>query len=125
MAAGLETLRQLRKPGVYAALEARARTLAEGLAAAAERSGVELTTAVVGGMFGFFFHPGPVRNFEDAKKSHAERFRIFFHAMLDQGVYLAPSAYEAGFVSLAHTPGDVAETLAAAKNAFRKAARAH
>jgi glutamate-1-semialdehyde 2,1-aminomutase len=76
-------------------------------------------------MFGFFFHPGPVRSFAEAKKSNAERFRVFFHAMLDQGVYLAPSAYEAGFVSLAHRPRDVAETLAAAEKAFAKAGRAH
>ena len=76
------------------------------------------------GMFGFFFHPGPVRCFSDARKAHAERFRVFFHAMLDRGVYLAPSAYEAGFVSLAHRPRDVAETLAAARKAFAKAARA-
>jgi glutamate-1-semialdehyde 2,1-aminomutase len=125
MAAGVETLRQLRKPGVYAALEARARTLADGLADAAAREGVALTTAAVGGMFGFFFHPGPVRSFDDAKKSNAEQFRTFFHAMLDEGVYLAPSAYEAGFVSLAHTPADIAATLAAAQKSFRKAARAH
>jgi glutamate-1-semialdehyde 2,1-aminomutase len=124
MAAGLETLRQLRKPGTYEALAARARTLADGLAEAARDAGVELTTAAVGGMFGFFFHPGPVRCYEDARKAHAERFRVFFHAMLDRGVYLAPSAYEAGFVSLAHRPRDVAETLAAARNAFAKAARA-
>lgn len=123
MAAGLETLRQLAKPGVYPALEARARTLADGLAEAARDAGVELTTAAVGGMFGFFFHPGPVRSFDDARKSHSERFRSFFHAMLDAGVYLAPSAYEAGFVSLAHRPADVAATLAAARKAFAKAAR--
>jgi len=125
MAAGLATLRALRKPGAYAALEARARTLTEGLAAAAAREGVALTTAAVGGMFGFFFHPGPVRSFDEAKKSNGEQFRAFFHAMLEAGVYLAPSAYEAGFVSLAHTPADVAATLAAAKKAFHAAARAH
>lgn len=124
MAAGLATLRELRKPGTYEALEARARTLADGLAEAAADAGVELTTAAVGGMFGFFFHPGPVRNFEEARKSHAERFRVFFHAMLDAGIYLAPSAYEAGFVSLAHRPVDVAVTLAAARKAMAKAARA-
>jgi glutamate-1-semialdehyde 2,1-aminomutase len=124
MAAGLATLRELRKPGTYEALEARARTLTDGLAEAAAEAGVELTTAAVGGMFGFFFHPGPVRNFEEAKKSHAERFRVFFHAMLDAGIYLAPSAYEAGFVSLAHRPADVATTLAAARKAMLRAARA-
>ena len=125
MAAGLETLRQLRAPGVYAALEARARTLTDGLAAAAREAGVELSTAAAGGMFGFFFHAGPVRNFADARKSDAGAFRVFFHAMLDQGCYFAPSAYEAGFVSLAHRPADIAATLAAARTAFKKAARAH
>ncbi len=125
MAAGLATLRALRKPGTYASLEARSRTLTEGLAAAGAAEGVPLATAAIGGMFGLFFHPGPVRSFDEAKKSNAEQFRAFFHAMLDAGVYLAPSAYEAGFVSLAHTPADVAATLAAAKKAFRAAARAH
>jgi glutamate-1-semialdehyde 2,1-aminomutase len=123
MAAGIATLRELRKSGTYEALEARARTLADGLAEAASDSGVELTTSAVGGMFGFFFHPGPVRSFEEAKKSNAERFRVFFHSMLDAGVYLAPSAYEAGFVSLAHRPADVAATLAAARKAMKRAAR--
>ena len=75
MAAGLETLRQLRSPGVYAELEARARTLADGLDAAAREAGVEFSTAAVGGMFGFFFHPGPVRNFDDARKANGARFR--------------------------------------------------
>jgi glutamate-1-semialdehyde 2,1-aminomutase len=124
MAAGLETLRQLRKKGVYADLEARARTLAEGLAEAAREAGVALTTVAVGGMFGFFFHPGPVRSFEEAKKSNAAQFQVFFHAMLERGVYLAPSAYEAGFVSLAHRPADVAETLAAARKALAAVAAA-
>jgi glutamate-1-semialdehyde 2,1-aminomutase len=73
-------------------------------------------------MFGFFFHPGPVRNFDDARKSNLERFRRFFHAMLEGGVYLAPSAYEAGFVSLAHRPREIAATLKAARRAFRSAA---
>jgi glutamate-1-semialdehyde 2,1-aminomutase len=82
---------------------------------------VELTVAAVGGMFGFFFHPGPVRNFAEARKADAERFRRFFHAMLDAGIYLPPSAYEACFVSLAHRPVDVAATLAAAERAFRRA----
>jgi glutamate-1-semialdehyde 2,1-aminomutase len=123
MAAGLATLRRLAKPGVYEALEARSRVLADGLAALALETGVELTTAAIGGMFGFFFHPGPVRCFEDARKSHEERFRTFFGAMLERGIYLAPSAYEAGFVSLAHRPRDVAETLDAARFALRRAAK--
>jgi glutamate-1-semialdehyde 2,1-aminomutase len=120
MAAGLETLRQLRKPGSYEALEVRSRTLADGLAERAAAAGVELTTAAVGGMFGFFFHPGPVQSFEDAKKANGERFRSFFHTLLAAGIYLPPSAFEACFVSLAHRPADVAATLAAAERAFRK-----
>jgi glutamate-1-semialdehyde 2,1-aminomutase len=123
MAAGLETLRRLARRGVHARLEALATCLAEGLEAAASEAGVELCATAVGGMFGFFFHPGPVRSFEDAKKSHLPRFRRFFAAMLERGVYLAPSAFEAGFVSLAHTPRDVDRTLAAARESLRISAR--
>ena len=125
VAAGLATLRLLAKRGVYEALGAKTRALADGLAARAAAAGVELTTAAVGGMFGFFFHPGPVRSFDEAKKSHAGRFRRFFAAMLEGGVYLAPSPYEAGFVSLAHGPRELDRTLEAARRAFRLAARVH
>ncbi len=123
MAAGLATLRALQQPGVYERLEDTARALTAGLSEAAAETGVELTTAAVGGMFGFFFHPGPVRSFEDAKKAHGARFRRFFAAMLEGGVYLAPSPFEAGFVSLAHGRRELAATLEAARAAFRKAAR--
>jgi len=123
MAAGLATLERLRAPGSYDALEARSRAVALGFAALAAEAGVELATAAVGGMFGFFFHPGPVRNFDEAKKSHACRFRRFFGAMLERGVYLAPSPYEAGFVSLAHGRRELERTLDAARRAFRLAAR--
>ena len=123
MAAGLETLRRLRRPGVYERLESCSTALVAGLREAAAAAGVEFAADSLGGMFGFHFHPGPVRDFEDAKKAHAGRFRAFFSAMLDQGVYLAPSSFEAGFVSLAHRPGDVAATVAAARKAFRLAAR--
>ncbi len=122
-AAGLATLERLRRPGSYEALAKRTRQLAEGLQTLADEIGVELTTVVVGGMFGFFFHPGPVQSFEAAKKSHAERFRRFFAAMLEAGVYLAPSPYEAGFVSLSHGPRDLDQTLEAARKALRRAAR--
>jgi glutamate-1-semialdehyde 2,1-aminomutase len=122
-AAGLATLRRLERPGTYERLEATARALAEGLAGRAADAGVELATASVGGMFGFFFHPGPVRDFEDAKKANAPRFRRFFAAMLDAGVYLAPSAFEAGFVSLAHGRRELEATLDAAAAAFRKVAK--
>ncbi len=123
VAAGLETLRRLAQRGVYDALFASARALADGLAERAAATGVELTTAAVGGMFGFFFHPGPVVNFEEAKKSSGPRFRRFFATMLARGVYLAPSAYEAGFVSLAHGARELRATLRAAEAAFAAAAR--
>jgi glutamate-1-semialdehyde 2,1-aminomutase len=119
MAAGLATLRELERPGAYEALELRSRALVDGLAALSAEAEIELATAAVGGMFGFFFHPGPVRSFGDARKASGERFRRFFHAMLARGVYLAPSAFEAGFVSLAHRPVDLAETLEAARQALR------
>jgi glutamate-1-semialdehyde 2,1-aminomutase len=123
MAAGLETLDQLRTPGVYDQLSATAEAIAEGFRDAADEAGVELCTTSVGGMFGFYFHPGPVRNFEEAKKCHQGRFKRFFSGMLDRGIYLAPSAFEAGFVSLAHRPRDIDQTLEAARAAMREAAR--
>jgi glutamate-1-semialdehyde 2,1-aminomutase len=122
VAAGLATLRRLAEPGTYEALEALAQRLTRGLAERAAAAGVELSTAAVGGMFGFFFHPGPVGCFEDAKQADEARFRAFFAAMLEAGVYLAPSPYEAGFVSLAHSEADVDATLAAAEGALAQAA---
>jgi len=123
MAAGLATLRELRKPGTYDRLEAGAEALASGFQAAADEAGVEFCTTAVGGLFGFFFHPGPVRNFDHARKAHRERFNRFFHAMLEAGVYLAPSPYEAAFVSLAHRKRELDQTLEAARKAMRRAAR--
>ncbi|MEN8183286.1 MAG: glutamate-1-semialdehyde 2,1-aminomutase [Myxococcota bacterium] len=123
MAAGVATLLALARPGVYERLEAVARRLADGLAERAEAAGVELSSSAVGGMFGFFFHPGPVRNYADAQKANLERFRRFHRSMLEDGVYLAPSAFESAFVSLAHRPADVEATLEAAHRAFRRVAR--
>ncbi len=123
MAAGLATLRELARPGVYDRLEASSTRLVAGLCDAARAAGVEFSGIAVGGMFGFFFHPGPVRNFDEARKAHAERFRRFFHGMLDRGVYLGCSPYEAGFVSLAHRSADLEQTLEAAAGAFRSTAR--
>ena len=122
VAAGLETLRRMRKRGVYETLTALSTALVNGLAERAAAAGIPLTTAAVGGMFGLFFHPGPVARFEDARKSDLPRFKAFFHGMLARGVYLAPSAYEAGFVSLAHGPREIRATLAAAEVALREAA---
>jgi glutamate-1-semialdehyde 2,1-aminomutase len=124
MAAGCATLDRLARPRVYAQLESTSRSLADGLAAAAAEAGVPFSASAIGGMFGFFFHPGPVLSFADAKKADAAAFRRFFAAMLDAGVYLAPSAFEAGFVSLSHRPRDLAATLVAAREAFAAVAEA-
>ena len=124
MAAGLVTLRRLARAGTYPKLEARSRRLAEGLRERAEAVGVELTSHSVGGLFGFFFHPGPVENFEGASQADAARFKLFFAAMLEAGIYLAPSPFECGFVSLAHRRRDVEATLEAAGRALRRVSRA-
>ena len=124
MAAGLETLRRLAEPGTYEKLEATSRRLADGLVALADEIGIELTTHVAGGMFGFFFHPGPVRDYDDARKANAERFRRFFAAMLERGIYLPPSPFEACFASLAHRRSEIDVTLDAARHALRSAAAA-
>jgi len=97
--------------------------MADGLREIAREVGVEFSTVAVGGAFGFFFHPGPVRNFADAQKAHAGRFKAFFRSMLEQGIYLAPSPFETGFASLAHKNHDIEAALAAARIAMRKAAR--
>ncbi len=123
VAAGLEVLQRLDEPGVYPRLSAMTQRLTQELDTCARAAGVPLTTTAVGGMFGFFFHPGPVEDFAAAKKADSEAFRVFFHAMLEAGIYLAPSAYEAGFVSLSHGDAEIAATLAAAEAAFAAAAR--
>ena len=105
---------------VYAQLERTARALADGLAAAAAEAGVPFTASAIGGMFGFFFSAGPVRDFAAAKKADAAAFRSFFAAMIEAGIYLAPSPFEAGFVSLAHRPADIRATLRAARVGFEE-----
>lgn len=121
MAAGLKTLQLIAEPGFYEQLEEKSQALMHGFKAAASQAGVALATAHCGGMFGFFFTAQPVVTcFAQATACDIPRFRQFFHAMLAQGVYLAPSAYEAGFVSTAHSPADLETTLAAAGAAFAK-----
>jgi glutamate-1-semialdehyde 2,1-aminomutase len=120
IAAGMATLRELLREGVFAGLCARTEALLEGLRASAAASGVPFTTAQAGSMFGLFFTAEPVvRSFAQAVTCDVARFRRFFHAMLDGGVYLAPSAFEAGFLSTAHTAAHIEETIAAAERAFR------
>jgi glutamate-1-semialdehyde 2,1-aminomutase len=119
MAAGLATLQGLSRPGFHAALAARTRSLADGLKAAADEAGIPMCVEAIGGMFGFFFTAEPrVTKFSQVMACDQPRFRAFFHGMLERGVYLAPSAFEAGFVSAAHTEEDIAQTLAAAREVF-------
>jgi glutamate-1-semialdehyde 2,1-aminomutase len=110
MAGGLATLSALTRE-VHDGIVARTATLVDGMRTIAERHGVPCTAGHTGSMWGFFFHPGPVRSFDDAKASDVALFRRFFHAALDRGVYLAPSAFEAGFTSAAHGDAEIASTL--------------
>ena len=119
MAAGLATLEAIDKPGFYEDLSARTAQLAEGLAAAAADAGIPLSIEHQGGMFGFVFtDEGPVRSFSQVAAANVERFKRFFHGMLEAGVYFAPSAFEAGFVSAAHGEEEISSTLAAAREVF-------
>jgi len=119
MAAGLATLRALESPGFHARLAAATAELVTGFAAAARAAGVPLATNHVCGMFGLFFTDRPaVTTYAEATRCDVERFKRFFHAMLKEGVYLAPSAFEVGFVSAAHGPAEIDATLAAARRAF-------
>ena len=119
MAAGLAALTEIRKPGVYDVLTAKTTQLIEGLAAVAKEVGIPLATTQVGGMFGVFFSKEvKITNYQQATRCDVAAFKRFFHLMLEQGVYLAPSAYEAGFLSIAHSDEDLAYTIAAAKKAF-------
>ena len=110
MAAGIATLTALT-PDVHAGIAQRTRALVEGLRHVAARRGVPFTADCAGSMFGFFFRAEPVRSYADARTADVELFRRFFHAALDRGVYLAPSAFEAGFVSAAHGDEEIALTL--------------
>jgi len=123
MTAGLATLEAISETGFFDALGARTRTLTDGLAAAAADAGIALKAHAVGGMFGLFFTDAErITHLADVAACDVERFRHFFHAMLDAGVYLAPSAFEAGFVSAAHSAGDIDETVEAAAATFEKMA---
>ncbi|MDP9132677.1 MAG: glutamate-1-semialdehyde 2,1-aminomutase, partial [Nitrospirota bacterium] len=117
--AGIETLKRLKKPGVYEQLEQRSAALADGLGNAAKQAGVPLTQTRVGSMMGAFFTPGPVVDWGSAKKSETKVYAKFFHQMLEAGIYLAPSQFEAAFMSLAHTPRDIERTIKAAQAAFK------
>lgn len=121
MAAGITTLRTLRDGGIYQALETVAAGLAAGLADAARHAEAEVTINRVGSLMTVFFTAGPVTDYASARTSDTERYGRFFRAMLDHGVYLAPSQFEALFVSAAHGSAEVAQTVEAAREAFRVA----
>lgn len=119
MAAGLAALKAISQHGVYEALTAKTATLLQGLKQAAAEAGVALSTNQVGGMFGIFFtEQTEISSYQQATQCNIDAFKRFFHLMLNEGVYLAPSAYEAGFLSLAHTDEDLARTIAAARRSF-------
>lgn len=123
VAAGLATLELVQAPGFYERLSAATRTLTEGLGGAAKRRGVVFSAQSVGSMFGIYFRALPPASYLQVMQCDKEAFNRFFHAMLERGVYLAPSAYEAGFVSSAHGESDIAATIAAADEAFATARR--
>ena len=118
VAAGLATLKKIAAPGFHQALEARTQALAAGLAAAAKKRGVKFSAQSVGGMFGVYFAASLPTSYAEVMACDKEAFNRFFHAMLEAGFYFAPSAFEAGFVSAAHTDADIAATVAAADAVF-------
>jgi glutamate-1-semialdehyde 2,1-aminomutase len=114
MTAGIETMKKLAQPGVYEELERKSKKLVDGIVATAEKHGLPISGDYAGGMFGWYFVDGPVKNFSQAAKADAKKFGKWHRAMLERGVYLAPSMYEAGFMSMAHTDEDIDKTIAIA-----------
>ncbi|MCW8889274.1 MAG: glutamate-1-semialdehyde 2,1-aminomutase [Sedimenticola sp.] len=123
MTAGLKTLELISAPGFFDELTEKTTHLVSGIQAEADAAGINLTTNQVGGMFGLFFTDAEqVTNFAQSMACQQEQFKTFFHAMLEQGIYLAPSAFEAGFVSAAHSDDDIQATIAAAAAVFKQMA---
>lgn len=118
MTAGIHTLKRLKEPGSYDYLDKITGELIQGILDAGKKAGHAICGGHIRGMFGFFFTDGPVYNFDDAKKSDTSKFARFYRGMLEEGVYLAPSQFEAGFTSLAHTSEDIQKTIAAAEKVF-------
>jgi glutamate-1-semialdehyde 2,1-aminomutase len=118
VAAGLATLRQVQAPGFYEKLAAATQKLTEGLSTAARKHGVAFSAQAVGGMFGIYFRQSPPQNYPEVMQCNQTLFNRFFHAMLQKGIYFAPSPFEAAFVSAAHGEKEIATTLAAAEQVF-------
>jgi glutamate-1-semialdehyde 2,1-aminomutase len=123
VAAGIATLETLEAPEAYAKLEKHSEALATGMAQAAGKAKIPLTVNRVGSMMTFFFGLGPIVNYQDVQNTNKERYNRFFHSMLERGVYLPPSAFEACFVSLAHSDLDIEYTVKQAGNSFEELAR--
>ena len=123
VAAGLKTLEIIQREGFYENLTALTQRLANGIAAAAKAHGIEFTADSVGGMFGLYFAAHAPQNYGDMACSNIDAFKRFFHGMLDRNTAFGPSAYEAGFVSAAHTPELIDETIATAHQVFAEMAK--
>ncbi|MFY8061094.1 MAG: aminotransferase class III-fold pyridoxal phosphate-dependent enzyme, partial [Arenimonas sp.] len=124
MAAGLATLKLIQESGFYEGLAQNTRRLRDGLEDAAAEVGIAFTTTGVCAMFGLYFCEGPINSYADAMRSDSNRFNRFFHGMLERGVYFAPSAFEAGFLSAKHGDAEIEQTLSAARSVFAEIAAA-
>ena len=121
MAAGLKTLDLIAAPLFFEQLTAKTHSLVDGFKSLADAASIPFSTHAVGGMFGLYFSSCPsITRFDEVMSSDIDRFKRFVHGMLEEGVYLAPSAFEAGFVSMAHDEAVIAETLAAAEKVFKR-----
>ena len=118
VAAGLKTLELIQKPNFYQQLTLMTKGLVDGMIEAAGKNGIEFSARSVGGMFGLYFRESPPNSFDEIMESDRKKFNKFFHSMLKQGIYFGPSAFEAGFVSAAHTEKDINETIKASHKAF-------
>ena len=121
VAAGLATLKLVQAQGFFDELAAATRALTEGLTAAARARGAAFSAQAVGGMFGIYFRMTPPQSYAEVMQGDAQAFKRFFHAMLEHGIYFAPSAFEAGFVSSAHGRDEIETTIAAARRYFKSA----
>ncbi len=120
VSAGMKTLELIQQPNFFENLSRTTKSLVDGLINAAKASNIEFSAQSVGGMFGFYFSSQPPESFDDVMLSDREKFNKFFHLMLEQGIYFGPSAFEAGFVSSAHTDDDINQTIQAAMTSFKK-----
>jgi glutamate-1-semialdehyde 2,1-aminomutase len=120
VSAGMKTLELIQQPNFFENLSRTTKSLVDGLIDAAKASNIEFSAQSVGGMFGFYFSSQPPESFDDVMLSDREKFNKFFHLMLEQGIYFGPSAFEAGFVSSAHTDDDINQTIQAAMTSFKK-----